>query len=306
MFDKILVHEEGIERFLPCPTCMVKGKDRYFFDVGPGFEPHDKMELCQSPRFIDEDFGDTFIVKEKHSLDSKQKCLIGSKEQVSTLHQFLKDGIQTIQKVAFRELECDLEVGHQIWIYRDRRTSPCNPVAVMMPYAHVAVYVGEEHGEKKVVHVEKASCLSGIMTATIKKVPLAHVINPNDQGNARPTTKVQFIYFLIPVFLGHEIPAVRHAINTRDQIVAKANALAEPPQLLFDYDHHNNCEAFANLLIGAADLESGEGVKGVMGHHTHPCIAAFCCILDCFRCCRERKHLCDVVQGRLKKRGLSK
>ena len=72
------------------------------------------------------------------------------------------------------------------------------------------------------------------------------------------------IYFLIPVFLGHEIPAVRHAFNTRDQIVAKANALAEPPQLLFDYDHRNNCEAFANLLIGAADLESGGGVKGVM------------------------------------------
>ena len=54
----------------------------------------------------------------------------------------------------------------------------------MMPYAHVAVYVGVEHGEKKVVHVEKASCLNGIMTATIKKVPLTHVINPNDQGKA--------------------------------------------------------------------------------------------------------------------------
>ena len=182
MFDKILVHEEGIERFLPCPTCMVKGKDRYFFDVGPGFEPHDKMELCQSPRFIDEDFGDTFIVKEKHSLDSKQKCLIGSKEQVSTLHQFLKDGIQTIQKVAFRELECDLEVGHQIWIYRDRRTSPCNPVAVMMPYAHVAVFVGVEDGQKKVVHVTKASLMDGIMTATIKKDSINAVINPDDRG----------------------------------------------------------------------------------------------------------------------------
>ena len=178
MFDNILVSlvdEEEIDRSLSCPACMVKGKDRYFSEVGPGFEPHDEMELCQSLSLIDEDFGDTFV-EEKHSLDTRQKCLIGGKEQVSTLHEFLKDGIQTIEKVLFRELEGKLEVGHQIWIYRDRRTNPCNPVAIMMPYAHVAVYVGEEDGKKKVVHVEKASCLSGIMTATIKKVPLAHVI----------------------------------------------------------------------------------------------------------------------------------
>ena len=177
------MHEEGIERFLPCPSCMVKGKDRYFSAVGPGFEPHDDKELCQSLMLIDEDFGDTFI-EEKHGLDTKQKCLIRNKEQVSTLHEFLKDGIQTIKKVPFRELEGNLEVGHQIWIYRDGRTNPCNPVAVLMPYAHVAVYVGVENGVKKVVHVEKASCLSGVMTATIKKVPLAHVISPDDQGKA--------------------------------------------------------------------------------------------------------------------------
>ena len=65
-------------------------------------------------------------------------------------------------------------------------------------------------------------------------------------------------FYLFPflVFLGHKIPA----FNTRDQIAAKANILAEPPQLLFDYDHHDNCETFANLLIGAVDLDS-EGAK---------------------------------------------
>ena len=52
----------------------------------------------------------------------------------------------------------------------------------MMPYAHVAVYVGEEDGQKKVVHVTKASV--GIMTATIKKVSVNNVINPDDQGIA--------------------------------------------------------------------------------------------------------------------------
>ena len=205
MFDNILVslvHEEGIERFLPCPTCMLKGKDRYFSAVGPGFEPHDEMERCHSLKLIDGDFaGEDVFIEEKHGLDKKQKALIGifEQEQVSTLHEFLKDGIQTIKKVPFRELEGDLEVGHQIWIYRDRRTSPCNPVAVMMPYAHVAVYVGDEHGEKKVVHVEKASCLSGVMTATIKKVPLDHVISLNDQGIG--TIKVPLYIFSFQFFL---------------------------------------------------------------------------------------------------------
>ena len=66
-----------------------------------------------------------------------------------------------------------------------------------MPYAHVAVYVGVEHGEKKVVHVEKASiCLNGIITATIKKVNLNRVIKPDDQGTATFTWQVLFIDFL--------------------------------------------------------------------------------------------------------------
>ena len=170
-----------MERFLLCPFCTVQGKDRYFSAVGPGFQPLDEMELCQNLGLIDEDFGDTFI-EEKHGLDIKQKGL--SKEEVPTLHEFLKNGIEIIEKTPFRELEGDLEIGDQIWIYRDGRTNPCNPVAVLMPYAHVAIYVGVEHGEKKAVHVEKASCLNGIMTATIKKVPLAHVIKPDDQGKA--------------------------------------------------------------------------------------------------------------------------
>ena len=61
---------------------MVRGKDRYFSAVGPGFEPHDEMELCQSLSLIDGDFGgeDVFI-EEKHGLDKKLKGLIGSFEQ---------------------------------------------------------------------------------------------------------------------------------------------------------------------------------------------------------------------------------
>ena len=123
-----------------------------------------------------------------------------------------------------------------------------------------------------------------------------------------PMTKVNIILCQIisrlfpnPVFLGHKIPAVKHAFNTRDQIVAKAKALAEPPQLLFDYDLHDNCEAFANLLIGAADLNLNE----VQGWNAHCCIGALCCILDCFRSCRQRENLRDVLQRRLDERGIA-
>ena len=289
-----------MERFLLCPACMLKGDDRFFSEVGPGFEPHDSMESCQS--LINEESDDQMDEvyrdkEEKHCLDKRQESLIGSYQQqpVSTLHEFLKDGIQTIEKTPFRELEGDLEIGDQIWIYRDGRTNPCNPVAVLMPYAHVAVFVGVEHGEKKVIHVEKASiCLSGIITATIRKVNLNRVVNPDDQGTASFTS---FLSICFLVFLGHKIPAIKHAFNTRDQIAARARALAEPPQLLFDYDHHDNCETFANLLIGAVD-------RSTQGERAHPCVTAICCLVNCFRSCRQRETLSDVLQKRLKDKGI--
>ena len=107
-----------------------------------------------------------------------------------------------------------------------------------------------------------------------------------------------YLTALPSVFLGHKIPAFRHAINTRDKIAAKANALAQPPYLVFDYDRRDNCEAFANLLIGAADLHS-DGVHGVLGYNVHPCVAAVCCLVDCFRGCKQRMSLREVVQRRL-------
>ena len=60
------------------------------------------------------------------------------------------------------------------------------------------------------------------------------------------------------MFLGHEIPKMSHSINIRDVIAARAEACVQQPPLVFDYDHQNNCEAFANLLTGAADTESGK------------------------------------------------
>ena len=62
---------------------------------------------------------------------------------------------------------------------------------------------------------------------------------------------------LSPVFLGHEIPEMSRSLNIRDIIAARAEACVQHPPLVFDYDHQNNCEAFANLLVGAADLDKG-------------------------------------------------
>ena len=62
---------------------------------------------------------------------------------------------------------------------------------------------------------------------------------------------------LSPVFLGHEIPEMSRSLNIRDIIAARAEACIRHPPLVFDYDHQNNCEAFANLLIGAADTDKG-------------------------------------------------
>ena len=161
---------------------MVKGKDRFFSAVS-GFEPKDELELCQSLQLddLDVDLADEVgPVEEEHSLDERQRSLTGRSyhRQISTLHEFLEDGIGSIEKVPFSELRKDLRIGDQIWIYRDRRTNPCNPVAVLMPYAHVAVFVGDD----KVVHVTKAPCSTGILTATIKKVPIDQVIKPYDKG----------------------------------------------------------------------------------------------------------------------------
>ena len=193
IFDSILVSlvkEERMQRFLPCPACIIRGKARYFFEVGPGFEPLDSMEFCQSLNDQDLDEEEDYN-QQNHEIDEKQRSLIKANElKVVTLHEFLKDGIQKIEKTAFRDLDAALKVGDQIWIYRDRSSNRCNPVSALMPYAHVAVFVGLEDGQKKVIHVAKASIRDGIMTATIKKDSIEAVIHTNDQGKTicKPTS----------------------------------------------------------------------------------------------------------------------
>ena len=111
-----------------------------------------------------------------------------------------------------KEIRKDLKPGVQIFLYRK------NAISYLYPYAHVVVYVGKDEDEKqKVVHLTKASW---ILNSSIKKEDIDQVIKDEDE-----------------VFFGHEIPALCHSINIRQKIVDRANACAEEPPLLFDYDY---------------------------------------------------------------------
>ena len=101
---------------------------------------------------------------------------------------------------------------------------------------------------------------------------------------------------IVPVFLGHKIPAMSHSMNIRDLIAKRALACAESP-LIFDYNQRDNCEAFANLMTGAADPE--EGKLGAQENNT-PCIfACICGLIRCCKCCQKKRSLADVVRERL-------
>ena len=101
------------------------------------------------------------------------------------------------------------------------------------------------------------------------------------------------------VFLGHKIPEIQHALNTREKIAADAKALADPPQLLFDYDQHDNCEAFANLMTGVVTMEDD---KKTAQEENALCI--FCCAFACLNSCKRRRSLAKVAAERLQQKGL--
>ena len=87
-----------------------------------------------------------------------------------------------------------------------------------------------------------------------------------------------------------------HSINIRDLIRKRALACVSPP-LIFDYNQKDNCEAFANLMSGAADQEDGK--LGAQEDKTHCIIGCLCEMISCLKCCQERRCLRDVVMARL-------
>ena len=110
------------------------------------------------------------------------------------------------------------------------------------------------------------------------------------------TSQFQNHDFLSIVFLGHEIPAMNHSVNIRDLIAKRAQACASPA-LVFDYNQKDNCEAFANLMSGAAARE--EGKLGAQQDKTPCIITCLCGLIGCFKCCQKRRSLADVVTARL-------
>ena len=81
-----------------CPACMVKGNDRFFSQVGPGFEPLNLNEHCHSlvnENYVDngglhdegsdDEESDDETDDEKHALDRKFKVLRKVEEQHNLL-----------------------------------------------------------------------------------------------------------------------------------------------------------------------------------------------------------------------------
>ena len=113
------------------------------------------------------------------------------------------------------------------------------------------------------------------------------------------TIKVSIISvnnYIVSVFLGHQISAMDHSMNIRELIAKRALACAERP-LLFDYNQKDNCEAFANLMTGAADPE--EGKLGAQEDNTPCSIACICGLIGFCKCCQKKKVLAEVVKERL-------
>ena len=135
-----------------------------------------------------------------------------------------------------------LEPGHQIWIYHDSQTDPCNLVARMNKYAHVVIYTGLQEAVNgnetteihEVVHVSKSSIAKGVMKATIRRQEVLRVTKSTDgeavirYGAIKPNQMV---------FLGHKIEGCQFAANVREKIVERALKCAEKPSIVFDYDY---------------------------------------------------------------------
>lgn len=183
------------------------------------------------------------------------------------IRMFLKNGIEAMEKVKFKLLKEYLEIGDQIWLYRNRKQ---NCISKIMPYAHVVIFVGNN----KIVHVTPSKC--GCCKGIIRKQNMKEVIKDEDE-----------------TFLGHNIPGSQHSINIRDEIAKRAEACVG---IKFNYDHNNNCETFANLLMGFGFSVQGEitpsAVSGMFG-----------CV-NCFKCKKNLGNLGPKIKKRLEEREL--
>ena len=88
--------------------------------------------------------------------------------------------------------------------------------------------------------------------------------------------------------------------NIHPIIARRAEVCAKKPSLVFDYDHINNCEAFANIMTGVA--APNEGVLGAQAGRTPCCLVGLCRLIGCMKGRRAGRHsLLGVVNDRLEK-----
>jgi hypothetical protein len=172
--------EESYERFLMCSMCNMDGRDGYFLDMAFGFHPRNDMQACVSL---------TDDLSASHQMSANQQGLI--RREPLSLTDFLEQGIEKIPKKKFKDVLPMLVPGDQLWIYRDATNTCCNPVAAIMPYAHVVIYVGGEN--QSVVHVTKNwRFCGGVLKGTFEKVPIKNKIDNDQLGR-----KCQ-LWFLFP------------------------------------------------------------------------------------------------------------
>ena len=162
-----------MDRYLICTTCAADDKEGYFQIIGKNFVIEDKIQLCS----------------EGHDIHKTLEPLVPKFGGPSALalSNFLKKGIEKMDKRPFHELLPMLKKGDQVWVFRDKKA---NAVSRIMPYAHVTVFVGpNDKGINEVVHVtnNKGCCIpfrhGWFRMGIIKKVPITDVINDNDRGD---------------------------------------------------------------------------------------------------------------------------
>ena len=211
------VDPKSVQKSFVCKACHLDGGLHGYFELKENLRLVSKADLCsQLHHSIDKRIVRFLNESDKRKPFKLQSLMEMQKEQLG-LQEFKTSQIQA------RILSGRLDIGEQIWVYHDKETDPANPIAHVNPYAHVMVYVGprEEQGVvvHEVVHVGKDS-MRGFSKATIKRENVLTAIKPHNQ-----------------VFLGHKIDSVQFSGNIRQKIAERAIACANPPKIVFNYDH---------------------------------------------------------------------
>jgi len=259
------------QRSLSCKKCQKEGRHGIFF-LDSNLKIKSDSRFCDSGHSIPDDIEWMMEMSGKADTPFRLKELMKRDKTDLELEKFADS------KIKADMLAGTLKPGAQIWIYHDKETDWCNPMARWNPYSHCVVYIGETNKVHEVVHVYKAwSALFrlGLLKGTILRMDVKDVIKPNQM-----------------VFLGHKIEGCQFAGNVQEKIAERAKKCTDPqkPSILFDYDHRMNCETFCNKIF--FDL------SGTSQGNPRKCIKCFFGCLNMIRC-SEKKTLIDQLNERL-------